>query len=143
MGQTTRYYGSVPKTTWQILQSFWPELAIPKITIPIFGVFCSLPPLAGLQELERSVLLNYPIAFAEISLLRPLGRHLVSIMQGEKDPLQLLFPNGSSDAAEHFYLDSISFQGCNRMVEKAVELISKSLPSGRTAAYPGSWCRHR
>ncbi len=99
---------------------------------PDLWQFVCPPPQPRLQELERSLLLNYPIVFSETTMVSSFGRHLASIMRGEKDPLQILFPNNSTDAAEHFYIDSLSYQGGNRMIAKAVSTICQALPAGRS-----------
>ena len=90
------------------------------------------PAIDQLEELERAVRLNFSSAFAELSLLRIFGRRLAAVMRGEQDPLSLLFPAGSTAGVESFYLDSLSFRGCNQVVQKAVEGLCQALPEGRS-----------
>lgn len=73
----------------------------------------------------------YPGAFSELTLIRNCGAHLARVLRGEQDPLQLLFPDGSSTNAEHFYTDSPSFRHYLCIVRKALELVVANLPYGR------------
>jgi acyl transferase domain-containing protein/NADPH:quinone reductase-like Zn-dependent oxidoreductase len=60
------------------------------------------------------------------------GEALADILRGELDPLQLLFPKGSSELAESLYRDSPEAMAFNQLVREAVRELSASLPSDRT-----------
>jgi acyl transferase domain-containing protein/NADPH:quinone reductase-like Zn-dependent oxidoreductase len=60
------------------------------------------------------------------------GAALAAILRGQLDPLQLLFPEGSSELAESLYRDSPEAMGFNQLVREAVLELSASLPPDRT-----------
>jgi NADPH:quinone reductase-like Zn-dependent oxidoreductase/SAM-dependent methyltransferase/acyl carrier protein len=54
------------------------------------------------------------------------------VLRGEKDPLQLLFPEGSTAITEHFYQDSPLFRLYNTIVQQAIRQVLSRLPEGGT-----------
>lgn len=88
----------------------------------------SRPDLVG--EWENALNFN-TAALAELTLIRNCGSQLAAVLKGEQDPIQLLFPDGSTNVAEHFYTDSPSFTPDLKMVHKAMAMVIDSLPAGR------------
>ena len=97
------------------------------------GGFQAAPLAAGADTaaLWRELWSDFPIAQAEAILVRRCGENLAKVLRGDVDPLQLLFPDGSSSVAEHLYQDSPSNRIYNTLVQKAVARIARSLPAGR------------
>jgi microcystin synthetase protein McyG len=77
-------------------------------------------------------LAKYAGAFAELTLIRVCGEKLAAVLVGEQDPLQLIFPEGGSTIAEHFYSDSPAFKPYNHLMQMALEKIIDSLPCGKS-----------
>lgn len=59
------------------------------------------------------------------------GAVFADILRGEQDPLQLLFPDGSSELAETLYRDSPEAMGFNQLVRETVRELSAAQPAGR------------
>ena len=79
-----------------------------------------LPPLSNLLE-------SLPEVRIELILLDRCGDHLLDVMRGKHDPLQLLFPNDGESAA-HLYEASHGAQVMNRLVHETVREAIRSLP---------------
>ena len=81
------------------------------------------------NQLQQATLLaKYPMAEAELTLLERCGSKLAQVLQGNCDPLQLLFPEGNLTSLTKLYQDSPSSGLMNTLVQKAVET---ALPQGR------------
>lgn len=63
---------------------------------------------------------NYPTATAELDLLQRCGSHLAQVLQGQCDPIQLLFPQGDLTPATQLYHTSTGAALMNRLVQQAV-----------------------
>jgi acyl transferase domain-containing protein len=85
-------------------------------------------PEARLQALQA----RFPAAAAELSLTAHIGRNLAGALQGHTDPLDLLFPEGSTASAEKLYRDSPYLTFYNRMLRDCVADIQAGLPAPRT-----------
>lgn len=85
-----------------------------------------------LTALGMEALNANPAALAELTLIRNCGSQLAAILIGEQDPLQLIFPDGSSTLAEHFYADSPSSLQYIGMIQKAIKMVVDNLPRGRS-----------
>ncbi len=81
-----------------------------------------------LDALER----EYPRSVSEVQLQRTTGNALAGVLCGDIDPVHLLFPGGSSDLLETFYVDAFDFPAYNELVPAAVEQALVSLPERRT-----------
>jgi acyl transferase domain-containing protein/acyl carrier protein len=92
-------------------------------------------PLArrGMRELGRAIWDRFPSVLAELTLVRRCGENLAGVLQGRVDPLDLMFPGGSSNIAEHLYQDAPVCRNCNRIVQKAVATALRRMPEGRKA----------
>ncbi len=61
------------------------------------------PEFSAPQQQLAELSARYPFASAEVALLGRCAPPLAQVLRGETDPLQLLFPGGSFDAAEQLY----------------------------------------
>jgi NAD(P)-dependent dehydrogenase (short-subunit alcohol dehydrogenase family)/SAM-dependent methyltransferase/acyl carrier protein len=69
---------------------------------------------------------------AELHLLQQCGSHLATILRGDQDPLQLLFPDGSTAATTRVYAETPFAKIYNQLVGNAVSHIQDALPPDRT-----------
>ena len=92
----------------------------------------STPKITDIGNLWQSLLYRFPAFFAELSLIDRCGSRLNEVLQGKTDPLQLIFPEGSSLTAEHLYQDAHSFRIYNLLVAEAITAVLERLPQGRT-----------
>jgi acyl transferase domain-containing protein/predicted O-methyltransferase YrrM/acyl carrier protein len=72
---------------------------------------------------------RHPEFGAEITLARGCGQRLVEILRGELDPLQVLFPEGSLEAAEQLYVRSPGARTYNSLAREVLTAVAP--PSGR------------
>jgi microcystin synthetase protein McyG len=75
---------------------------------------------------------RYPDMSAELALLERCGRELAAVLQGDRSPLEVLFPGGEMDTLEKLYQDSPASRACNTLVQRAVAAAIERLPEGRT-----------
>ncbi|MBZ0285291.1 MAG: polyketide synthase dehydratase domain-containing protein [Anaerolineae bacterium] len=90
----------------------------------------TLPELDADEHLKMLVE-QYPAFSAEINILSQCGPHLGEILQGKRDPLGLLFPNGSMALTEPLYQDAPFARAYNPVVGDLVGAVIKKLPSDR------------
>lgn len=86
------------------------------------------PAIADPKTTEQSLRADYPDCSAELDLLSRCGQALASVLQGESDPLQLLFPNGSFALVEALYQDSPAAKVINQQVQRAITTALENLP---------------
>ena len=67
----------------------------------------------------------------ELAHLRRSGGHLAEVLRGERDPLQLLFPQGQLETAEKLYEDAPFSRAGNALIRQAMAVALVDLPSGR------------
>jgi acyl transferase domain-containing protein/NADPH:quinone reductase-like Zn-dependent oxidoreductase/ubiquinone/menaquinone biosynthesis C-methylase UbiE len=79
------------------------------------------------QELLQSV----PGAITEVEISTLCGAHLVDILTGEQDPVQLLFASNHAHILDKFYTTSIILRSTNHTLRGLGYSISKALPQGR------------
>ena len=84
------------------------------------------------QTTWRSLQAQYPQCAAELNLLGRCGEQLAMVLQGQTDPLQLLFPEGSLASVEGLYQDSPGAQVANGLVQQAIAAALARLPQDRT-----------
>ncbi|MFP6613718.1 MAG: beta-ketoacyl synthase N-terminal-like domain-containing protein [Pirellulales bacterium] len=92
--------------------------------------------LAKLRPVDSAALMNkmavrFTECDAELKLVGACGRSLAEVLNGTADPLQILFPNGSSEMVERLYQDSPFARVLNSLVEEAVGRIVEQLPQER------------
>ncbi|MCC5600905.1 type I polyketide synthase [Nostoc favosum] len=93
---------------------------------------CHILELNDPIETWKKLLAQFPAYQAELTLLGRCGQKLAHVLQGEVDPLQLLFPEGSQTTTEHLYQDSPTYRIYNLLAQKVVVKALESLPQGRT-----------
>ncbi|WP_193199909.1 non-ribosomal peptide synthetase/type I polyketide synthase [Nostoc sp. MG11] len=80
-----------------------------------------LPKHTDLQEAEIATLIQqYPVAKAELTLLGRCGQRLAQILQGECHALQVLFPQGDLSTTTQLYQDSPGAVVMNTLVQKVI-----------------------
>jgi len=80
-------------------------------------------------EAHLQALLNrFPAGEAELLLTAHVGRNLADALRGRKDPLDLLFPDGSTEMTEKLYRDSPYLTFYNRIIRKILADAQASLP---------------
>ncbi|MEO6829512.1 MAG: ketoacyl-synthetase C-terminal extension domain-containing protein, partial [Acidobacteriaceae bacterium] len=91
--------------------------------------FTSRPDADG--EVDR-LQAEYPEFWTELSILRRCGNKLLAVLQGECDPMQLVFTGGSADEAEQIYERSAV---CRFFNEKTARIMRSAVDSiqGRPA----------
>nr|QEO74256.1 Beta-ketoacyl synthase [uncultured bacterium] len=89
--------------------------------------------LRGMLHRADALLDRYPQAAAELSLLRRCGEHLGPVLQGECDPLSLLFPQDGSVSAASLYGDSPGAQAANGFVQQLVKSLLERASARRPA----------
>jgi acyl transferase domain-containing protein/acyl carrier protein/phospholipid N-methyltransferase len=103
----------------------WLQLMLKEVT------FAEIASAEEPRDLWKKFWKAFPECQAELMLLRVCGQNLVSVLRGEFDPLNLIFPEGALTAAETLYQDSPTFRLNNLLVQKAVAEIARRLPQGR------------
>ncbi len=88
----------------------------------------SAPTSGACDELYRRISEEYPAALAELMLVNRCGRGLERVLRAQQDPLELLFPGGSTANLEHLYQDSPTFRYYNLLVAGTVERLVAGLP---------------
>ncbi|BAZ22955.1 beta-ketoacyl synthase [Kalymmatonema gypsitolerans NIES-4073] len=98
----------------QPINSQWEVTQVPNIQDP--------------QQLFNNLLSQYPTATAELTLLERCASQLASVLCGESDPLQLVFPGGDLTTASQFYQESPGAKVINTLVQQAVLSALEQLP---------------
>lgn len=68
---------------------------------------------------------------SEAELQRLAGPNLAGVLCGEKDPIEVLFPGGSSRVMERFYREGADFPVINEQIRLALAAAVKNLPERR------------
>ncbi|MFS0518988.1 type I polyketide synthase [Nostoc sp. UIC 10607] len=90
-----------------------------------------VPQIQHPQSHLGELLSKYPNASAELTLLQRCGSNLAQVLRGERNPLDLLFPEGDLTTAAGLYQDSPGAKVMNTLMQQAVLSVVKHLPSGR------------
>jgi len=91
---------------------------------------CPVPEQQEPEQTWRELLARHPAFYGELTLLGRCAGRLAEILRGERDPLHLIFPDGSLAVAEHLYQDSPSLRFYNTLVRRAIEATVAALPTG-------------
>jgi acyl transferase domain-containing protein/NADPH:quinone reductase-like Zn-dependent oxidoreductase/acyl carrier protein len=86
---------------------------------------------AAPDRLQADLARTHPEAAAELILLARCGRALASVLRGETDPLDLLFPRRDPTDAERLYTTSPWSTAMHDVLVRAVEQVLARLPDGR------------
>lgn len=87
----------------------------------------TLDPDTHLASLKQ----RYPAYEAEINLLGQCGPHLAEVLRGHRDPLGLLFPQGSLKLTERLYQDAPFARAYNTLVGQVISMAVQNRPVGR------------
>ncbi|MEA5581854.1 SDR family NAD(P)-dependent oxidoreductase [Nodularia harveyana UHCC-0300] len=90
-----------------------------------------IPPESHPDNQLNLLLAKYPSAKAELTLLGRCGTQLAAVLQGNCDPLQLLFPEGDMTTATQVYQDAPGSQVLNTLVQQSISAAIAKLPSDR------------
>ncbi|MEL7401117.1 MAG: class I SAM-dependent methyltransferase, partial [Pseudomonadota bacterium] len=82
------------------------------------------------QEIYQRLSQN-PLLSAELTLLKRCGENLAAVLQGQRDPLTLLFPQGDLTDLTELYQRSVGPQVMNQLVQEAVITTVGPVPADR------------
>jgi len=74
---------------------------------------------------------RFPAFSSEVDLQRLTGARLADVLAGREDPVELLFPGGSSRHLERFYVEGADFPAYNQLIAAAVARAIEGLPARR------------
>ena len=95
--------------------------------LEIYGFTPNEEPRALLEDLLQ----RYSSCSVELRLLERCGENLSSVLRGESEPLQLLFPPDSDVNLEKIYQDSPAGRLINQLVRATIETAIAPLPDDR------------
>ncbi len=90
-----------------------------------------VPEIQNLQEQMAVLLVDYPAIATNLALLERCGSKLAQVLNGECNPLELLFPEGDVSTVAKFYQNSPVLQVMNTLLQKAIRLALEHLPKRR------------
>jgi SAM-dependent methyltransferase/acyl carrier protein len=90
---------------------------------------CRLPEIPPIEPRITQLRAQYPIANTEITFLQRGGSNLVSILRGDVDPVQVVFPAADLTTAIQLYQDSPGFKALNTLMQQAVVMTLAQLPT--------------
>ncbi len=93
---------------------------------------CRTPATIAPERDMEALREEFPESSAELKMLENCGRGFAEALRGAIDPLQLLFPDGSLDAAESLYRDAPAYKTFNLLVQHAVASAAQRVPADRT-----------
>lgn len=73
---------------------------------------------------------QHPQIAAELTLIERCGKNLAKVLQGECNPIDLLFPNGDLTTLTQLYQNSPGAKVMNTLVQQAINSALKDLPLG-------------
>ncbi|SEH02033.1 Acyl transferase domain-containing protein [Nonomuraea solani] len=76
-------------------------------------------------------LFEFPEYAAEVQLLGRCGRHLTEVLRGAKDAVEVVFPQGGLQAAEHFYDSGPVLRPTNLLARSVLGELVAAWPAGR------------
>ncbi|NEP60016.1 MAG: SDR family NAD(P)-dependent oxidoreductase, partial [Symploca sp. SIO2G7] len=80
------------------------------------------------EEKSQDLLNQYPEAIAELTLLSRCASGLGGVLQGELDPVELVFPQGDLSTATQLYTESRILKAMNTLLQQAVTTALQKLP---------------
>lgn len=92
----------------------------------------SIPAVAESQTELDSLLAQYPLHEAQLRLIEQCGPYLAEVLQGIREPLHLLFPNGSLASTEKVYQEAPFARAYNTLMQEVVVAALACLPADRT-----------
>lgn len=91
----------------------------------------SVPQPVDPEATWRQIYAGFPAALADLTLLSSLGQRLTGVLSGTIEPIEVVFPHGSYDQAEHFYQDSPAYRFYNQLAARSVARAVANAPAGR------------
>ena len=86
---------------------------------------------AGRIETMTALRARFPHFGCELALLERCGSNLTAVLDGTKDPLELLIPSGDARELENIYRNAPPAHVFNNLVAHAVADAARSIPPGR------------
>ncbi len=84
------------------------------------------------EEAWQTLLSRYPDCETELTLVERCGQGLDGVLTGALDPIELLFPKGSTGAIEKIYRASPFARLWNSFAAEALACFLRAIPEGRT-----------
>lgn len=91
----------------------------------------SSPDFVGLDSEWENLLERFPMFKTELMMIARCTRGLANVLRGTGDPLELLFPDGSTAEAETIYQDSPVARTFNALVQESVAAAIQNVPKER------------
>jgi len=88
-------------------------------------------PTGDAEPLRADLVTRFPSGDAELTVTGRCGSKLAEVLRGECDPLGLIFPGGSLEAAERLYRESPPARVFQSLVQEAVSAAVAGVPEGR------------
>ena len=82
------------------------------------------------KELDH-LRIKYPNRESDLDLYKLVWPRITEVLSGETDALEVLFPKGSSEVLESFYINGADFPSNNEMISAAVQKAIEGVPDGR------------
>jgi thioester reductase-like protein len=82
-------------------------------------------------SLWQQLMADAPILLPELTLMGRCGERLASLLRGDTNALELIFPEKGSGTAEHLYDSSISMDFYQRLIQAALAELVRSWPDER------------
>ncbi len=83
---------------------------------------------AWMQELNK----KYPEFHHESTLLGRCGPEIQGVLQGNVDPIELIFPEDQWDAIVKYYVEGFAFKKYNNIASRSISELIKNLPEDQT-----------
>jgi len=117
-----RLLGRLLEMLWEVgilkpINSEWEVAQVPLVQNP--------------ESLFSSLLSQYPSASTELTILKRCASQLASVLRGESDPAQLVFPEGDLSSVTQLYQNSSESKVMNTLVQQAVLSALEKLPKSR------------
>jgi acyl transferase domain-containing protein/NADPH:quinone reductase-like Zn-dependent oxidoreductase/thioesterase domain-containing protein/NADP-dependent 3-hydroxy acid dehydrogenase YdfG/acyl carrier protein len=89
------------------------------------------PPETNPEIVWSEILKAHPCDYSDLRLLDRCGSKFASLLRGDVDAVNILFPDGSTQALEELYQDATVLRGENALVQSIVARTVASLPPYR------------
>ena len=125
LGIVERYHGLLGRFLSILSEEGWMKAAVDSNNRREWDVVC-LPENDDLHVEPVDLLAQYPTTRPQIVLTQRCGEQLANILNGTTDPLQLLFPDGSTTDADALYQDSPEAKVYNTLAQRVIAELVKS-----------------
>jgi acyl transferase domain-containing protein/NADPH:quinone reductase-like Zn-dependent oxidoreductase/SAM-dependent methyltransferase/NAD(P)-dependent dehydrogenase (short-subunit alcohol dehydrogenase family)/acyl carrier protein len=93
-----------------------------------FRVVIALETAPSIATILSPLSHRFPLYKPEIDMMRRCGESLDSVIRGEVEPLEVIFPRGSLSVADEIYGHSRSFSIYNEITREAVKAVVRAVP---------------